>query len=61
MGSEMCIRDSPQLTSVDQPRQQMGRMALEMLSQRLAGRSEDLHERLSPQLVVRSSTGVPGT
>lgn len=59
--SSICRMLRPQLTSVDQPRQQMGRMALEMLSQRLAGRSEDLHERLSPQLVVRSSTGVPGT
>lgn len=44
------------LTSVDQPRMQMGRTAVEMLTERLEGRTTPRHEVLAPTLVERRSS-----
>jgi DNA-binding LacI/PurR family transcriptional regulator len=44
------------LTSVDQPRQDMGRLALEFLLQRLNGRTDPRSEIVAPTLVARTST-----
>ncbi|WP_300344139.1 LacI family DNA-binding transcriptional regulator [Nesterenkonia sp.] len=57
--SSLCRMLRPQLTSVDQPRAQMGRMALDMLAERIGGRTEDRHVTVAPELVVRSSTAAP--
>lgn len=46
----------PRLTSVDQPRAAMGRLALDLLVERLGGRSEERHEVAVPRLIVRGST-----
>lgn len=45
------------LTTIHQPRQQLGRRAMELLLERIAGRSEARHELVEPRLVTRSSTG----
>lgn len=50
----------PRLTSVDQPRAIMGRLATELLWERMGGRTGDRHEVLAPELVVRDSTAPPG-
>ncbi|WP_304450899.1 LacI family DNA-binding transcriptional regulator [Nocardiopsis sp. YSL2] len=47
----------PRLTSVDQPRLVMGRLAVRLLLERMGGRTGDRHEVLAPRLVVRASTG----
>lgn len=47
------------LTTVHQPRQQLGHRAMELLLERMAGRSEARHELIQPRLVTRSSTGRP--
>lgn len=44
------------LTTVHQPRQQYGRRALELLTERMAGRSEPKHELIRPRLVIRATT-----
>ena len=50
------------LTSVDQPGNEMGRMALERLSERINGtRTEPRHDVVAPSLVVRSTTAPPRT
>lgn len=49
----------PRLTSVDQPRLVMGRLATRLLLERLGGRTGDRHEVLIPNLVVRDSTAPP--
>lgn len=46
----------PRLTTVDQPRQRMGTLAVRLLSERLGGRTQDQHEVLMPHLVIREST-----
>ncbi|MFP7761967.1 LacI family DNA-binding transcriptional regulator [Marisediminicola sp. LYQ134] len=47
----------PRLTSVDQPSDAIGRLCVEMIVERLDGRSSDRHEVLEPRLVVRASSG----
>jgi DNA-binding LacI/PurR family transcriptional regulator len=50
------------LTSIHQPSIEMGRMAVDRLFERIdKGRTEPIHEVVSPSLVVRDTTGpVPG-
>lgn len=57
--SGLCRILRPQLTSVDQPRSRMGALALEMLKERIAGRTEDRHVTVEPTLVVRTSSAAP--
>lgn len=48
------------LTSVNQPRLEMGGLAVDFLLQRIeSGRTEARHEMLMPALVTRSTTGPP--
>jgi DNA-binding LacI/PurR family transcriptional regulator len=46
----------PRLSSVDQPSDSIGQLCVEMLLERLQGRSVDRHEVLAPSLVVRASS-----
>ncbi|HEV7948130.1 MAG TPA: LacI family DNA-binding transcriptional regulator [Glaciihabitans sp.] len=46
----------PRLSSVDQPSDSIGKLCVEMLLERLQGRSVDRHEVLAPSLVVRASS-----
>jgi LacI family transcriptional regulator len=49
---------SPQLTTIAQPIQEMGRHAVRMLLELLAGRELDMtHVTLPTELIVRQSTG----
>lgn len=57
--SAVALTVRPHLTSVNQPRHQMGRLATQMLRERLDGRGHDAASVVEPVLTVRGSTG-PG-
>ncbi len=49
------------LTTVHQPRQRFGQHAIELLAERIDGRTDVRHELIQPRLVTRSSTGRAAT
>jgi len=55
--SAVALTVRPHLTSVNQPRQAMGKLAARMLQERAAGRSQDAVSVVEPVLTVRGSTG----
>lgn len=57
---EASLNDPP-LTTVRQPLGEMGREAMAMLLDLLAGRDREQHLRMRTELVVRASTGAPPT
>lgn len=57
--SSVCRQLRPQLTSVDQPRHRMGALALEMIHERIGGRTEARTVSIAPTLTVRESTAQP--
>ena len=57
--SAVALTVRPHLSSVNQPRQDMGRLAAQMLRERFAGRTHDAVSVVDPVLTVRGSTG-PG-
>ena len=57
--SAVALTVRPHLTSVNQPRQEMGRIAARMLQERRTGRRTDSRSIAEPVLRVRDSTG-PG-
>lgn len=54
--SAVALTVRPHLTSVNQPRQEMGRIAARMLRERFAGRAHDARSIVEPALIVRDST-----
>jgi LacI family transcriptional regulator len=58
-GIEIAGHPGVSLTTVDQHGERMGRLAVELLLERIAGRTEPRHEVVAPDLVVRSSTRPP--
>ena len=57
--SAVALTVRPHLTSVNQPRQEMGRIAARMLQERREGRRTDSRSIAEPVLRIRDSTG-PG-
>ena len=49
----------PQLTTVDQPRTALGRLAMTRLTEQIGGSTSRRHEVVEPRLVVRASTAPP--
>jgi DNA-binding LacI/PurR family transcriptional regulator len=45
------------LTSIEQPTHDMGRIAVELLKERIGGRTEQRIEQVEPTLIVRKTTG----
>jgi LacI family transcriptional regulator len=58
-GIEIAAHPGISLTTVHQDGERMGRLAVELLLERIAGRTEARHEVVEPDLVVRSSTRPP--
>ncbi|PRY62504.1 LacI family DNA-binding transcriptional regulator [Glycomyces artemisiae] len=56
---EIAAHPGISLTTVDQHGERMGRLAAELLLERIAGRAEPRHETVRPELVVRTSTRPP--
>lgn len=50
----------PSLTSIDQPQEAMGKKAISLLRERIAGREEAIHALFPPELIVRRSTTATG-
>jgi DNA-binding LacI/PurR family transcriptional regulator len=60
--SAAALMTRPHLTSVNQPREEMGRLAAGMILERLAGRTRDADVVVRPVLRERESSAVcPGT
>lgn len=57
--SAVALTVRPHLSSVNQPREEMGRLAAQMIQERLAGRAHDAESVVDPVLRIRDSTG-PG-
>ncbi|MCU1410592.1 MAG: LacI family transcriptional regulator [Rhodoglobus sp.] len=55
----MAAHPKVSLTSVDQKGQEMGGRAIEMLLERVQGRTEAVHETYQPDLMVRGTTRAP--
>lgn len=55
--SKVALMVRPHLTSVNQPRAEMGRLAVQMIRERLEGRRTDSVSIVEPVLRVRDSTG----
>lgn len=55
--SAVALTVRPHLTSVNQPRSEMGRLAAQMLQERWRGREHDAASVVTPVLRVRASTG----
>ncbi|WP_246957397.1 LacI family DNA-binding transcriptional regulator [Brachybacterium sp. Marseille-Q7125] len=55
--SAVALTVRPHLSSVNQPRQEMGRVAARMLVERLEGRTSDAISDVEPVLHLRESTG----
>lgn len=55
--SKVALTVRPHLTSVNQPRAEMGRLAVQMIRERMEGRSSDSVSVVEPVLRVRDSTG----
>ncbi|MFJ3670327.1 LacI family DNA-binding transcriptional regulator [Streptomyces sp. NPDC090106] len=57
--TDLAAHPAISLTSVDQSGPDMGRLAVEMLLERIGGRGRPQHHIVTPSLVVRGSSGPP--